>query len=387
LIVSTPAVLVARPVLRGQRLLGEIGFFITMALACGTTLAVLYGPVLYMAHIGSLSHFREWMAHSASDVSGKTQTALRMVTGIVRGLYNLGQDSVWFKWYLFHDSYARVSLGELFRASLLRIVIFYAGLACMFLLLWPTRFGKRMLLLLLILGAPHIGLALQYESASPERYLAPLGLVAVALGYVAGSAQASRFRRGLAQVLLCAPLLFNAAEAGVGSTNAAVQPDVDRITPLLHIPAESRVIVLNSRDGLFNLRYAVPFHPIQREHLPRIDPIQPFNRAVPWRVQFACTAVSAWAAGGEVWITKRLLKNEPIRPWLWIDAEDEPMRWAVLNPFFTNLDRGEERGGEDGFFKLAITDHNRILLTGEENSTSGCDAPAGAALPNKRGEF
>lgn len=379
LIVSFPAVLLARPILRrakGSKL--DFRFLATMVLAWGTTLAVLYGLVMFAAHITSFSGFRAWMIRGAAGVSGvRDRTLVRMATGMVRGFYNLGEDSVWFKWYVFHDPYAHVSLFELFRVSLARIALFYSALAGLIVLLWSSWFGKRLLLLVLLLAAPHIAMALAFESASPERYIGPLGLVAIAFGYIAGNPQFGRAKRALAVALCCAPFFFNVAEVDAKLADAKIQHDVDRITPFLHVPEATRIFVLSLRDSLLELRYAAPFHPIQRETLPRIDFIQPLSHS-DWRTAFACAAIAAWQGGGQVWITERVLRDTPARKWLWVEGDNTSISWDSVHRFFTSFSRGETLGGEDGFFQLEDSVQNRSVLIGQDSGALNCSTSAAA---------
>jgi hypothetical protein len=282
-----------------------------------------------------------------------------MGTGMVRGIYNLGYDSVWLKWYVFHDPYARLGLLELFRISLVKIALFYSLLVTLAALLWRSPAGRRLLLLLAILTLPHLGLALRFESGSPERYLGPLGLVAVAIGYVL--AQERGWRRSLVLMLCCAPVGLNVLASSAGAINAGIQHDVQRIQPLLGIPASSPVFVVDLKDGLVSLRYAAPFHPIQKEVLPDINTIQPPG-PTPWRSAFACAAQLAWAGNAQVWITIRTLRKEPIREWLWVEGDDPSIRWADVHTLASSLERGEIRGGDDGFFALQDTVLNRRIL-------------------------
>ena len=135
------------------------------------------------------------------------------------------------------------------------------------------------------LAAPHIAMALAFESASPERYIGPLGLVGDRLSAILWETHSSGAREegpGSGAVLRI-PSFSMSAAADAKSADAKIQHDVDRITPFLHVPEATRVFVLSLRDSLLELRYAAPFHPIQRETLPRIDFIQQPLGHSDWR--------------------------------------------------------------------------------------------------------
>jgi hypothetical protein len=52
----------------------------------------------------------------------------------------------------------------------------------------------------------------------------------------------------------------------------------------------------------------------------------------------------------------------PARSWFWVERDDPHVTWQAIYRFFAPFERGEDRGGEGGFFLLSDTPGNRRLL-------------------------
>jgi hypothetical protein len=129
------------------------------------------------------------------------------------------------------------------------------------------------------------------------------------------------------------------------------------------VPPNSRLYVVSLRDGLLTLRYSAPFHPLNRRPLPDISMLVPPDRRSPfWRADFACSVLSLWDNRRQAWISKRVLADRPARSWFWVEGDDPHVTWQAIYRFFAPFERGEDRGGEDGFFLLSDTPANRRLL-------------------------
>jgi hypothetical protein len=126
------------------------------------------------------------------------------------------------------------------------------------------------------------------------------------------------------------------------------------------------------------LSYLDPLNDLHRQSMPPVYMITPLGPRVPfWRRDFACSVLRIWDEGGEVWISKRTIADRPIRSWLWVDGDQPGLTWVDIRGFFRAFARGEERGGEDGFFRMTNTAETRTLLleTIPGGSPQGCLAP------------
>jgi hypothetical protein len=360
-LISLPAVLAAGPILGPAREKRRFDFR-WAAMVCGAAgvaLASFYALAITAAHIPSGAALMAWIR--SESVYSRDRALLRMATGMVRGFYDLGNDSVWFKWYVFRDPYAKVGMVDLLRAALAKLAMFYAALVCLAMVLWRSSLGRKLLLLTAIAALPHIALALAYESGDPARYLPALPAVAMAFGYAAGGADIGRRARILIAILFClhipANLMSGQAAARQGRENA------QRIALLNSLPPESRLYVVNLRDGLFGAGYAAAFHPAGLRPLREIVVIAPSSLRSPlWRTDFSCSVLTLWDKRREAWVSKRVLASQPVRSWLWVEGDDPHVTWQAIHRFFLPFDRAEDIDGEDGFFLISDTPGNRHLL-------------------------
>jgi hypothetical protein len=382
-LVSLPATLLAGPVLniggnRRQRILRS---WTCICLAAGATVVSFYLLAVIARNIASWPALVAWVSETSGNPQ-RDRKLLRMATGLPRSFYELGSDAVWIKWYLFKDPYAGVGLLDLVRVSLCKLAVFYAALATLAGVLWTSPKGRKLLLLIVAIALPHIGMALTYESGSPERYLPALPVVFMGFGYAIGSADFGRWTRALIAALCCAHVPVNLVALSATSVNRGVGRDANRIATLTSLRPSSRLYVIAGSDGLFGLQYGAPFEPINRRPLPAIVTITPLGPRVPfWRMDFACGALSAWDRDGEVWVTRRVLSERPARAWLWVEGDDRRWSWAAIHGFFQDFDSGKSRGGDDGFFLLGNTPENRgiLLMNIPDGNPQRCSA-GGAVL-------
>ena len=106
-----------------------------------------------------------------------------------------------------------------------------------------------------------------------------------------------------------------------------------------------------------------PFDP--RGHSLRfLDPAAPGYASTPrWRATFARFALQAWDAGGDVWISNRLLAGKPSADSLWAENDDPRLKWSDFPKFFGELILDRAVGGTDGWSKLAQTKEQRHRLS------------------------
>lgn len=377
-VVSFPAILLAGPILKPGKRREDVSWSAVFLAAAGLTLLVAYGAAAAAVHVTSWSGLANWIR--SSDTQLRDRKLLRMITGWARSFYELGNDAVYLKWYLFKDPYAKVGLLELLRVSFLKLALFYISMGGLAVLLWISRRGRALLLLACVAMLPQIGMALRFESGSPERYLPGLPLLFVGFGYALANRDFGIRTRALAAALCCAHIPANLAALSAPAVNASIESDAGRVAAPASLRPASRLYVLNAFDGLFVLREGHPFHPLNRKALPEIASLVPLGPRVPfWRSDFACTVVSTWERGGDVWVTRRILADRPARSWLWVEGDDRRLTWNALHGFFSGVKKGPEKGGPDGFFLVPHDDATRGMMLA--NIPGGdplrCPAPGG----------
>ena len=140
---------------------------------------------------------------------------------------------------------------------------------------------------------------------------------------------------------------------------ARLQRRVGDLRP--HLGREDRVFVVMIQDPL----YAVKRDPcsfISRDL--RIVVLVPLGSisSANWRRDFANSVQAAWASGGRVWLTKRVLSRRPKAEWDWSEGDGKNVSWSDLHSFFGALEFGHDLGGEDGFIAVSHTSRNERLL-------------------------
>lgn len=384
-IFTLPAVLLVSPLLNyfGERWRLRVRFAVLVCLTAGVLIAGCYVMAMVCRHVSSWADFHAWM--SAEAKYSRNRTLLRLPGGLARSFYNLGDDTVWLKWYLFHDPYARVGVIDLVRAIALKLALFYAALASLIVLLWRSFKGKRLLLLALVVAIPHLALALAYESGDPGRYVPLLLFVLLPFGYGLAGPELSRGARSWLAVLFFAPMLVNVA-------SALTHPPEDqaREAAVAGAPKWSTWYVLNLRDDLLRWRYPSVFRLTVPQTSASIVTLDSFSglSGTSWQSDFACAAWNIWAGGGELWVTDRILAARPQREWLWIEGDSPAIIWEAFHRFFMQFARGEERAAPDGFFLIPPDRHNLSLVTASLPATGreSCPAAAGADGQSRPGD-
>jgi hypothetical protein len=209
---------------------------------------------------------------------------------------------------------------------------------------------------------PTIALAVLFEAGSVERYLALYPMVFVVIGILPASARTPGPLRALLVLLIVVQVsnnLYASFRPRIDRESAAL---LQRIAPLENRSGGATVYVVNLNDKLSALYDGPEF--ATRDDLPQVALIVPvmYGNVPKWRTFFAKSALDRWAAGGEVWISKRAWAAQPLRQWLWVENDDRRIHWADVHDFVIQLDTDGEAGGDDGFLRLANTPVNRARI-------------------------
>jgi hypothetical protein len=336
-----------------------LGMFFISIMLC-------YGFALAARGIHSVAEARVWAAESSHGWS-QSRNILRIVTGLPRSFFYMGNDGVLYKRFLWKDPYDPVSLPRLLRASLWKLAVFYLFAAALLLELMVHSRNHSALAILLAGAAPTIGFAIfVFEPGSPERYFPIYPFLILAIAKVLGDFPTSR---RLTQGVILASL------TGMLATNVycmyrpriAMQDitSAQRVAPLKQRLRDGDLVaVLNNHDSLYLFANRSPFDPINRPNPLRLyDVIEPANtRVLRWRQEFAKRALRAWDQGDEVWVSKRLWAGKPLPDWQWVEGDDGRVSWTDIPQFFRQFEIAQDLGGPDGFLRLTPTDHNITQL-------------------------
>jgi len=365
-VLSVPAVLAAPLFLFGRqhrRWQFVLQTFVAFALI--TTL--MYGGAAALNHIRTGAGFMEGFSSSARYMTAVTgiNGAPRTAFGLARSFLNVGNDGRMYKRFLLHDPLNPVSFVDLFRLSLGKLLLFYACVGGMIATLLRVAPGRRILGLLLLNSIPVITFGLLWQGGDMERYLPLYPLFFASLAYAVGSDRSSLLFKFIAIVFVVTVAATNAgamAPAVSDRRQAQVVARIEDLVPLLN--ANSLVATINQQDEVWAFYWTFPFHPINRAgSLSVYEIMNPGTSMAPhWRERFASRVLSTWAAGGDMWISKRVLSPHPRGEWNWVEGDDSRVTWADLYGFFSHLEHGKSSGGDDGFWLLSPSSSNRDVL-------------------------
>jgi hypothetical protein len=360
---SVPAALLAPSILRGFNK-RRVTLAIQSGLVTGVLVLTTFGVAGYAVGVRSIDDARKWVGDAAHGVRGMDGIP-RAAFGIARSFIDTGNDGPMVKAYLSNDPYNAVSLGDLLRASLWRVALFYAVVAAIVVNLLQSQEGRRVLTLLAVNAAPVVGFAIMWQGAAIERYLLMYPVFFLAFGYSLANPYAVRLLKQVSVAFVAVMAAVNLGVMARPVQAAREQAVVDRISalePMLR-PA-SIVAVVTQLDEVWAFEWTFPFNPINvSSTLAAYHLVEPgTNRALVWREQFAQKALSAWARGGDVWVSTRVRSERPLREWRWVEGDDPVVKWKDVRNFFAPLELGPVVGGSDGFQRVEPSAHNRGLL-------------------------
>ena len=335
------------------------------AVALSLFVALAYGAVMYGLGIRDTAGLKHWIT-SASHGQNQVRGVARALFGFPRSFVNMGNDGQLFKRFLIHDPYNPVSLFDIVRLSLWKVVLFYLFLAAMSWNLLRTSPGRRLLALLVISSVPVFVFAIFiFEAGGIERYLPFYPALFLALAGALCAERSAKVARGILLAYVTVMIVSNVVATARPTLNEKQERVAARIRDLQpRLKPTSLVAVVHLQDELIGFNNNFPFNPVNRR-----GDLQVYNvlevgaaRILTWREDFAAKALKSWDAGGDVWVSKRLLSERPRAEWNWVEGDDRRVAWADLPAFFSQLEMGESVGGDDGFVLLQPTQRNRDYL-------------------------
>jgi len=335
---------------------------------CAGISALVYALVL--AHLGiySSAGFRSWMSASAEAAYIPRGGLPRMVFSFARSFISMGNDGIAFKRFLSHDPFNPVSLSDLLRLSLWKLVLFYVSFAAITINLLRARVGRRVLGLLVIGMLPVMILALLLEGGAVDRYLPVYPFLFLALAFSLSSDKPVWGLNIAALVFFVAAAITNVSVLATPVLNKQQEMAAARIRDLQpQLKPQSLLLTVNLRDELVNFNRSFPLHPVNlnQEHRLRVGSViaPGAENMSRWRGDFASAVLTAWGNGGDVWISRRAFSQRPLPEWGWVESDDPRVSWTDIYTFFSQLEMGETLGGEDGFTLIVPSPKNEKILS------------------------
>jgi hypothetical protein len=338
---------------------------LALTISAAAVVILLLGLGAHFRGVDSFSSFRMWFT-GAGHGTEQNRNFIRSLFGLPRAFLDMGQMGIRIKQFLFHDPYANVKFGELFRLSLWKIGLFYTALLGLASLAFFPEGVKPLTALCIALGG-NVALALVFEGGSTERYLPLFPFFFIAAGQCLSLKKTPLAARVLVGSLLLLIIVGNLPAFSASRIHAEQNQAADRVTPLLPLPHESRLYTIGE-DNVFQLRVNAPLHEVNHLGDYEVTGVYvPMMRTGHWKHDFASGVLSVWEKGGEAWITTRVLQAQPRREWNWVEGDDPKVSWKDIVNFFPTLERGTTVGGEDGFFLLPHSATNRATLASFAN--------------------
>ena len=335
------------------------------AVAFALASAVMYGAAAVLQGIYTVAGFTEWIASNARGGSGITGVP-RMVLGLARSFINMGNDGKVFKRFVVHDPLNPVSLSDMFGLSLWKIFLFYLLLGWIMVLLLRSARSRRILGLLVLNGVPVLAFAVSWQGGDMERYLPLYPVLFASLAYCLSSERPAPVFAIVVAAFMTTATVSNVEAMGKSVLLRRQNEVVARIQDLQpSLTPRSLVATVNQQDEVNAFYWTFPLHPINRAGSLSVyyivGPGTP--QVLQWRPGFASRTLSVWAAGGDVWVSKRVLSPHPRSEWNWVEGDDPRVSWADLYGFFSRLEMERPVGGDDGFELLLSSPKNRERLS------------------------
>ena len=213
--------------------------------------------------------------------------------------------------------------------------------------------------MLAVAAVPILGFAIAWQGGDLERYLPFYPFLFLALAWAV--AQPGRF---LARSLALGFFVVVVIEDG----RAMARPVLEhRRQELARRVAElrekwrpgSEAIIM--RDEVEHYERDYPLDTGSRGYHLRLAAVPGLADSDRWRQAAATTILATWQKGGDVWVSKRLMRPTPDAAWTWVEGDDPNLAWADVHRFF-DLEVGASIGGEDGFVLLAPSPANVAAL-------------------------
>jgi hypothetical protein len=370
-VLTVPAVLLAGwivdPARRPEDPFLPAGRMRVIALASAAAALVglaIFGVGAAIDHITSYAVLRQWIVDSAHGVNPERRL-LRFPTGVTRSFLDLGNDGTIMKRFTLGDPYASVGKIDLIRAGVWKVILVFTVLSVLCVTLARRRETWPALAVLAVGFLPSLAFAvLLFETSESARYEPAYPSLLVAVCAVLLMPRNIRVPRWFLAAFLAVLAIVN-LKAYTWDLRSIASLTTDRVMLLHEHTAHNGIaFLLSYRDPVSSYLQKLPFSRLnQQAALPLFHVIETGNiSVVTWRSAAACRILQAWDAGGEAWLSTRLVAQRPKPDWNWTERDDSRVHWTDLPAFFTRLETDGGIGGEDGFLRVTPTANNRRAL-------------------------
>jgi hypothetical protein len=320
-----------------------------------------YSTALALNRLFSPHDIYEW-ATTEGRAFKEINGPVRAIFGFARSFIYMGNDGVLFKRFLFSDPFNAVSLFDLLRLSLIKLLLFY----CVLLLTLRQIVSKpRVFWVFTLVAIPVLGFAVYWQGGDLERYLPLYPVFFLGLAHAVDDERAPVYVKWVVGLFLIVCIGSNYRATSSFFLKQEQRRTEERIKGVLpQLKPDSRLVLMDIHDELENFERSFPFDAIVRGKMWRTYPLlNPGTmQTLHWRRDLKTTVLSVWRSGGDVWVSKRLLEPRPHRDWLWVEGGDPRVSWPMVYSCFSDFDYGKSAGGPDGFVLLLPTTKNAAIV-------------------------
>jgi hypothetical protein len=343
------------------------GQIFASAFAAGAVMVAGVGAAALLAGAHSLPQGLSWLTAAGHGMRQNRQ-AIRAISGCSRLFFDLGADGVYLKRFLFHDPYHPVSAAGLIRQSLWKVAFFYIFVACVILLTWRSKTGRRTLApLALATALALVAAILVFEPSSPERFLPvlPFLLLSTAAGWDSRW-RLARFPR-MAVCLFAVLLPAANFPSFVGASSRVHQQLVTQLTEFRGSATPGDAVISVTMAEPLEQLIQRPFDPLNRAgelHTLWAVDVMSGAAGAQWASRVARFALASWDNGEAVWVEKAALAGAPADRLLWVEGDNPNVHWRDVPSFFRTFEFDKDSGGTDGFLRLSRSAGNEARLAG-----------------------
>lgn len=339
-------------------------FVILSSLATGVLIGISYALVAYHLKITTIAPFLDWFEKASHGKVGHGGLA-RTVFGFAGSLFEMEATGKLIKRFMLEDPLNPVSFFELFRVSLLKLIVFYLLVLALFVQLLRNRRGRKIAIVAVLSAIPNLLFALAFDGGSIERYLSLHTWIFVAATSLFSPPRSSRFLRGFVLLAFCYSLFANLPLMSQNYLSLQEQQLKRRVAEISDSQSKSRLlVVMTLADQLMGVNKGFLYSPSVRFQELRIYSVIWVGNIQTrhWKEDLAKRISQVLDTGGEVWLSERLFVAVPHPSWGWVEGEDPHVRWSDVFSLFQQFETGRRVGGKDGFRLLEDSLANRTLL-------------------------
>jgi len=362
---TVPGVLAFAVLYRSTIIRARMALLLRMAAVCAMVVAATYALALAADHITTLAMAHDWFVRSRYGIS-PNRGYFRVMTGVPRSFFWLGEDGVFWKRLLFQPRIVvqHPALVSQILARAWKLLAVYAFLLVVGLELARAKSGHRLLVVLLIATVPVLYFAIfLFDASPPDRYLPVFPMLFLCVAHML--ARVGRRRTSIVLVCLFG-LMFIAnavalSRAGYSTRWSTTSAKVTCFAR--NCSRQDLLILLSFQDDVFRMWDEAPFDPLMRRVAEMyIAGIVGTQHALNWQSEVSDRILDKWEHGHNVWISKRLLASRPQPEWNWVEGDDPRLHWADFPAYFAPLQAVKECCGDDGYVLLAKTPENVAYL-------------------------